>query len=130
MDQGLFTSLMSPQERAQSILEMTPEQLSKMDHASLYNARAYLPKEAQGLISPYEHAAFAREATAENPWMALPIAAGTLAYQPYKMIFGARSGADFKQVKEGLKGVKEGLVKSLLEQFEPAAFKDPFPPSI
>jgi hypothetical protein len=111
-------------------LEMTPEQLSQVDHASLYQAREHLPPQFQSMLSPYEHGAFAREATYENPLMALPIAAGTLAYQPYKMIFGARSGADFNQVKEGLKGVRDGLVKKLLDQFEPAAFKDPFPPSI
>jgi hypothetical protein len=80
-----------------------------MDHATLYGARAYVPAEKQGLLSPYEHRAFAREATQENPLLALPIAAGTLAYQPYKAIFGARSAPSFSQVGHGLYGVGEGL---------------------
>lgn len=81
-----------------------------MDHSLLYAARGYLPKDQQGMISSYEHRAFAREATKENPLMALPIAAGTLAYQPYKMITGqARSAPSLDQVGQGLTGVGEGL---------------------
>jgi hypothetical protein len=97
-----------------------------MDHATLYAAREYVPADQQGLISPYEHRAFAREATAENPWMALPIAAGTLAYQPYKMVMGARSGASLDQVKQGLTGVGEGLWGALQQatQSTPARTAD------
>ena len=91
-----------------------------MDHASLYSARQYVPKEQQGDISPYEHRAFAREATQENPWMGLPIAAGTLAYQPYKMLTGqARSGASLNQIGQGLLGVGEGLWSAFQNQMQP-----------
>ena len=101
---------MTPQEIAASLKMLGSSQLGSMDHASLYNARRYVPKDQQGDISPYEHRAFAREATQENPLMALPIAAGTLAYQPYKLITGqARSGANLNQVGQGLYGVGEGL---------------------
>lgn len=130
MADGLLSQHLSPQQLASMYLEMTPEQLSQVDHASLYQAREHLPRQFQDMIAPYEHGAFAREATYENPLMALPIAVGTLAYQPYKALMGARSAPDLQQVKEGLKGVRDGLVKKLLDQFEPAAFQDPFPPSI
>ena len=101
---------MTPQEIAESLKMLSPDQLGKMDHASLYNARRYVPREQQGDISPYEHRAFAREATQENPLMGLPIAAGTLAYQPYKMLMGqSRSDASLNQVGQGLLGVGEGL---------------------
>jgi hypothetical protein len=90
-------------------MQQDPEKLSKLDHATLYMMRARAPKEMQGLLSPFEHQAFAREAVQENPLMALPIAAGTLAYQPYKMLMGARSEPSLDQVGRGLLGVGQGL---------------------
>lgn len=100
---------MTPRELAAALSQMGPQDLSRVDHATLYQARQYVSPEQQGQISPYEHRAFAREATAENPLMGLPIAVGTLAYQPYKMAMGARSGASLDQVGQGLTGVGEGL---------------------
>lgn len=88
--------------------------LASMDHASLYNARERAPKEMQGLLAPYEHRAFAREATTENPLLALPIAAGTLAWPFYKMLVSpGRSAPSFDQVGHGLLGVGEGLGQGL-----------------
>ena len=108
---------MTPKEIADSLQALSPQQLAGLDHASLYAARQYVPREQQGDISPYEHRAFAREATTENPWMGLPIAAGTLAYQPYKMLMGkSRSGASLDQVGQGLLGVGEGLWGALQNQ--------------
>lgn len=110
---------MTPREIADSLRSLNPQQLAQMDHASLYAARQYVPREQQGDISPYEHRAFAREATTENPWMGLPIAAGTLAYQPYKMIMGrSRSGASLDQVGQGLTGVGEGLWAAFQNQIK------------
>jgi hypothetical protein len=100
---------MTPKEIAAQLASFTPQQLGGMDHASLYNARSYAGKDQQGILSPYEHRAFAREATQENPLMALPIAAGTLAYQPYKWVMGSRSAPALDQVTQGLTGVGEGL---------------------
>lgn len=100
---------MTPQQRAQGLLSLSPEELSQLDHATLYQARSYLPKEQQDLLAPYEHRAFAREAVGENKLMALPIAAGSLAYQPYKMLMGARSQPSLNQLAQGLLGVKDGL---------------------
>jgi len=89
--------------------DFDPQMLLQMSHAQLYSLRSKLPKEQQNLLAPYEHRAFAREAVSENPWMSLPIAAGAFAYQPYKMLMGARSSPDLKQLGYGLLGVKEGL---------------------
>lgn len=110
---------MTPREIAASLQSMSPQQLAGMSHASLYSARQYVPRELQGNISPYEHRAFAREATQENPLMALPIAAGTLAYQPYKFLKGqARSPVSLDQVGHGLAGVGEGLWGAFQEQMQ------------
>lgn len=103
----------TPQQVASGLLSFTPEELSQMDHATLYSARRFIPPDQQGLISPYEHRAFAREATTENPLLALPIAAGTMLYQPYKALMGARSDPSFSQVGQGLLGVGEGVLDRL-----------------
>jgi hypothetical protein len=93
--------------------DLTPEQLSQLDHATLYQMRARAPQQMQGLLSPYEHQAFAREAVGENPLLALPIAAGTFAWPLYKSLFSpGRSAPSFDQVKAGLLGVKQGLLGS------------------
>jgi hypothetical protein len=130
MTQGLFSQFKTPQELALRIMSMTPEELSQVDHASLYAAREYIPKELQGDISPYEHQAFTREATSEDPFMALPLVVGTLAYQPYKMVMGARSKPSLKQTKQGLKGIGEGLMKKIHEVSASLDYADPFGLSI
>lgn len=108
---------MTPKEIAASLKSLTPEQLGSMNHAELYAARDYVPLHQQGDISPYEHRAFAREATTANPLMGLPIAAGTLAYQPYKLLTGkARSAPSFNQIGQGLYGVGEGLWNAFQNQ--------------
>lgn len=96
------------------LLAQNPEQASQMlsglDHATLYQMRAKAPRGMQGLLSPYEHQAFAREATMENPLMALPIAAGTFAWPVYKtLVSPGRSEPSLDQVKQGLIGVGQGL---------------------
>jgi hypothetical protein len=102
------------QQQAMGLLSLTPEQLAAMDHATLYNARAHIPQEQQGLLAPYEHRAFAREATQENPLLALPIAAGTLAYPFYKQFSPGRSPASLSQVGQGLTGVGEGFYNRMM----------------
>lgn len=101
---------MTPQELATQLASFTPKQLAGMDHSTLYSARQYIPREQQNAISPYEHRAFAREASMENPLMALPIAAGTMLYQPYKALMGqSRSAPALDQVTQGFAGIGEGL---------------------
>lgn len=101
--------LQTPQQLAQFLATLPPEQLSRIDHNTLYTARKFLNKEQQNYISPYEHRAFAREATQENPWMAVPVGISIPAYQVYKALFGARSDPSLSQVIEAYGGIKDGL---------------------
>lgn len=101
---------MSPQELAASLETLSPDTLNQLDHALLYQAREHALPEDQNRLAAPEHRAFAREATAENPLMALPIALASIAYQPYKMITRqSRSEPSLNQAAQGLVGVGEGL---------------------
>jgi len=96
---------------AEALLSLTSKDLAQIPHSLLYSARSKVPSEQQNLISPYEHRAFAREATMENPLMALPIAASVIPYQLYKAVDGrSRSTPSIDQVLQGFLGVGEGLV--------------------
>lgn len=110
----------TPADLARIVSTLTPAQLGALDHSTLYAMRDYLQPKQQNLVAPYEHRAFAREEVSAHPLMALPVAAGALAYQPYKMLMGARSDPSFNQVGQGLLGVGEGLknnVTGLLGMF-------------
>jgi hypothetical protein len=99
---GLFgNNQLVPQELALKLGSMTPEQLRVLPHSLLYASRQYVPQEQQGAISPYEHRAFTREAVYDNPLMAFPAF-----------------------VKEGLAGIKDGLMQRLEEIS--VKYKDPF----
>lgn len=89
--------------------------LGNLSHADLMRMRDQ-PGADQRKLAPYEHRAFAREATSENPLMALSLAFGIPAYQLAKMLglHGSRSGVDIEQVKQGYVGVGEGLKSGLL----------------
>lgn len=107
---------MTPQQIAASLKSLSPEMLGKLSHADLYQARELVPKNQQNALASQEHRAFAREATAENPLLALPIAVATLGYQPYKMITGrSRSDPSLSQLGYGLQGVGEGLWQAFQE---------------
>jgi hypothetical protein len=101
---------MTPQQLAANLLRLSPEELQRLDHATLYSARGYVPREQQNLLAPFEHRAFAREAVQENPLMALPVAAGSLAWPLYKgLLSPGRSAPSFNQVQQGLLGTTEGV---------------------
>jgi hypothetical protein len=105
---------LTPVDLANTLQDYTDKDLQQFDHALLYQAREYAPKDEQNRLAEAEHRAFAREATAENPLMAVPISLATLLYQPYKMLAGkSRSDSGLNQVAAGLGGVKEGLAKAL-----------------
>ena len=90
------------------------EDMPTADHASLYMARyGAKDKNLQDLLAAYEPRAFAREATRENPLMALPIAAGIPLYQIAKMLglTSSRSAPSAFQAGQGLLGIGEGLFK-------------------
>jgi hypothetical protein len=97
----------------QGLPNLSPEQLAAMEHAQLYMMRQGASPAVQNQIGPYEHRAFAREATQDDLSNALPIAAGTLAWPLYKMAFGARSQPSFSEVGQGLLGVGEGIANGV-----------------
>ena len=85
-----------------------------LDHATLWRMRREAQdRELQNLLAGYEHRAFAREATADNPWMALPIATATPLYQFAKLLgtTDSRSPPSWGQMGQGLLGVGEGLLQ-------------------
>lgn len=106
---------MTPQELAARLASYTPQQLGAVDHATLFQARDANAgnMQLQQLLAPYEHRAFAREATRENPLMAVPIALATPLYAGAKAAGFMRddntTDPSMKQVAQGLTGVGEGL---------------------
>lgn len=88
------------------------EDMATAPHEQLYMARyGAKDQELQDLLAAYEHRAFAREATRDNPLMAVPIAASIPIYQLAKL-FGAtnaRSSPSLFQAGQGLLGIGEGL---------------------
>lgn len=97
-------------------VRMTADELAGLDHASLYQLRERNQDNPalQTVLAPLEHRAFAREATKENPLMAVPIALATPIYAAGKglgLINGSRSGGGnpLGQIGAGFTGVAEGL---------------------
>jgi hypothetical protein len=97
-------------------IQVTEEELDAMSHSDLVRLRDRNPdSEIQKLLAPYEHQAFSREATKENPLMALPIALATPLYAGAKALGiapkgeGEQTPASWKQVGKGFQGIGEGL---------------------
>lgn len=93
------------------------DELAKMDHATLYGLRERnaAQKLVYAALAPYEHRAFAREATDENLGLALPIALATPLYAGAKALGlmkndGTTTPPSFSQVGQGLLGVGEGVI--------------------
>lgn len=85
-----------------------------MSHADLLRLRNSLapddPRQAE--IAPYEHAAFAREWTMENPLVAVPsLAVAIPGYTAGKALglFGTRSPASFREMGQSYRGIGRGL---------------------
>jgi hypothetical protein len=90
--------------------------LGSMGFNDLWRMRnAAQGKESQNAIAPYEHRAFAREATQENPLSALSLALGIPAYQLAKLLglTDSRSDPSLEQMKQGYIGVGEGLLSRM-----------------
>lgn len=95
----------------------TKQDLLNLDHATLYQLRARNEDNRQvfSLLAPFEHRAFAREATTENLALAAPIALATPLYAGAKAMGLMRSGGNatdpsLTQVGYGLAGVGEGII--------------------
>lgn len=71
-------------------------------------------QDAQNLLAPYEHMAYAREDVRDRPYMALPYMAMIPGYQAYKALFiGGRSNNPLQAMAGGYKGVAQGLLQRL-----------------
>lgn len=92
---------------------MDPRQLAPLDHATLWRMREGATPDLQALLAPYEHRAFAREAVKDNPLMALSLLVATPLYTAGKAagLLGARSPASWEEMKQGLLGIGEGLLR-------------------
>jgi hypothetical protein len=96
--------------------DMPPWELANQAHSELYMARyKATTQEGQNKLANAEWGAFAREATAENPALAVPIAVGTVVRTAGKAagIIQGRSEGSVDQMVSGLKGVAEGLVQNI-----------------
>lgn len=96
------------------------EELAQMNWDKLYQLRTANDGnlEAQKLIAPYEHQAYAREAVAEKPWEAPVWAVLPIGYQAYKALGGGEhdgmtTPASLDQAVAGMKGVGQGLVDAV-----------------
>ena len=88
--------------------------LPNLDHATLYRMRRSASDQAlQDLLAGYEHRAFAREAVAEQPWLAPSLLVATPLYQLAKLagVTNSRSAPSMSQMGHGLLGVGEGLLQ-------------------
>lgn len=95
-------------------MNLTPEQLAAMPWDQLLQLRRNAPPEQQAMLAPYEHRAYAREAVAENPLMALPMALMVPGYQLHKLLgAGARTRPSWEQLSQGLLGTGEGFTQGM-----------------
>jgi len=89
-----------------------PGQMANMSHAQLYAMRQNAPKDAQSLIGPYEHQAFAREFAQESPISAaisLPFAIPAYTAAKALGLQKTRSPASLDEIIQGYKGLAQGL---------------------
>lgn len=93
---------------------IAPFDPSTLSHAELLLLRNKLPPDdpRQAELAPLEHAAFAREWTAENPYLAAPALAVSIpAYSLAKAVglSSARTPGNITEVLEGYRGIGRGL---------------------
>jgi len=93
-----------------------PEDLARMEQWQLLGLRKqYKDQPTQDQLAGYEHRAYAREAVADNPFMAISELAATPIYQVAKLLprkltgLRSRSNPSWSQMGQGLLGIGEGL---------------------
>lgn len=100
-------------------VKFTTADLEKLAHSDLVQLRDKNAdnEQLQQLLAPYEHRAFSREWTKEQPLIAAPslLFATPGYYIAKKLGFMSNGGtatpASLEQVKQGYKGIYEGLTK-------------------
>lgn len=93
---------------------IAPIDYRNMPHAELLRLRNSLPPDdpLQAQLAPLEHAAFAREWTRDNPFIAVPALAVSIpGYTAAKSLglTSARTPGNISEVLEGFRGVGRGL---------------------
>ena len=87
--------------------------INSLDQTELLRRRKLATDQAtQDALAAAEHRAYAREAVAADPRMAVSLLVATPAYQAAKLIPGAmnsRSKPSLSQMGQGLLGIYEGL---------------------
>lgn len=81
-------------------------------HSEMARLRDGASPADQARLAPLEHRAFAREWTRENPLVAVPSLAAAIPLYTFAKALGivkARSPASFAEVREGYRGIYEGL---------------------
>jgi hypothetical protein len=102
---------------------LSAAQLEAMPHADLLRLRESNRSDiaVQALLAPFEHRAFAREATRENPLLGVPIAIAAPVYYGAKklgfMTDDNTAPPTLGQVGAGLMGVGEGFVAATKDAF-------------
>jgi hypothetical protein len=101
------------------------DELAQMNWDKLYQLRTANDGnlEAQKILAPYEHQAYAREQVAENPLQAPVWALMPIGYQAYKALGGGghdgmTTPPSMDQAMAGIKGVGQGMadaVKKILD---------------
>jgi soluble lytic murein transglycosylase-like protein len=97
--------------------------LASSSHSELYNKRATATnQEEQNTLANYEHRAFTREAVADNPLMAVPLAVAIPGYQATKAMGmqSSRSEPSMAQAGAAYKGIGEGLSAAAKKPWEEA----------
>lgn len=96
--------------------------LENMSHEDLVRLRLNSPddQELQQRIAPYEHRAFAREVTKDNPLMAVPVGLATPMYQakkymerPFITAKPDDTPSSLEQLQQGYMGINDGLNRYL-----------------
>lgn len=102
-------------------LALRPEDLDNMDFYRLMAAREQADAAGNAQLAPYEHQAYARELTQDNPLNALGLAVAAPAYYAAKqpaliglaqrlgLVGGNATPADLEQLKRAYRGIYQGL---------------------
>ena len=88
---------------------------SRLTFAQLRQLRDQYPDDSpmQAQIAPYEHQAFAREWTQDNPFVAAPALAVSIPGYALAKLLGAQTGrtkASLAEMAGGYRGIKQGLL--------------------
>ena len=87
--------------------------LKQLSHSDLLGARNKMGAVGQEQLGPLEHAAFAKEWTKENPYLAVPSLTAAIPLYTLAKLAGlkSRSGPSLEEMTKAYKGMWEGLTE-------------------